>query len=77
VLLVRRGRAIAHKETMLTAGMCLVGCAYNFVWFHESLQLPSPKGSSHKWWERTPAMTAGLTDHPWTMTALLSYQVPL
>jgi hypothetical protein len=27
--LVRRGRAIAHIETTLTAGMYWVGCAYN------------------------------------------------
>jgi transposase-like protein len=77
VVLVRRGRALAHKETVLTAGMFLVGCAYNFVWLHESLRLPAPEGSNSKWLQRTPAMAAGLTDHPWTMTELLSYQIPL
>ncbi len=75
--LVRRGRALAHKEVMLQAGMCLVGCAYNFCWEHESLRLPAPEGASQKWQERTPAMAAGLTDHCWTMLELLSYQVPL
>jgi uncharacterized membrane protein (UPF0136 family) len=75
--LVRRGRALAHKEAMLQAGMCLVGCAYNFCWYHESLRLAAPEGASHKWQERTPAMAAGLTDHRWTMLELLSYQVPL
>ena len=34
----RRGRAIAHTATMLTAGMDLVGCAYNFCWLHQSLR---------------------------------------
>ncbi len=77
VPLVRRGRALLHKETVLTASMYLVGCAYNFVWCHDSLRLAAVQGSSHKWQERTPAMAAGLTDHPWTMTELLSYQVPL
>lgn len=77
VVLVRRGRAIARKETMLAAGMYLVGCAYNFVWYHDSLRLPAPEGSSHKWLERTPAMAAGLTNHQWTMIELLSYQLPL
>lgn len=77
VPLVRRGRALAHKETVLSAGMYLVGCAYNFVWRHESLRLRAPDGSTHKWLERTPAMAAGLADHPWTMRELLSYQVPL
>lgn len=75
--LVRRGRAIAHKESMLRAGMYLVGCSYNFCWYHESLRLAAPGGATHKWQERTPAMAAGLTDHRWTMLELLRYQVPL
>jgi transposase-like protein len=75
--LVRRGRAIAHTEAALTAGMWLVGCAYNFCWLHESLRLAAPIGASWKWQERTPAMAAGLTDRRWTMRELLRYQVPL
>ncbi|TAK31581.1 MAG: IS1 family transposase [Chloroflexota bacterium] len=77
VALVRRGRALLHKEAGLTAGMYLVGCAYNFVWYHESLRAVAPAGASHKWQERIPAMAAGLTDHRWTMFELFSYQVPL
>lgn len=73
----RRGRALAHKEAVLTAGMYLVGCAYNCCWSHESLRLATPEGASPKWQERTPAMAAGLTDHRWTMVELLGYQVPL
>ncbi len=75
--LVRRGRALAHKAATLQAGMFLVGCAYNFCWYHESLRQPAPEGASRKWQERTPAMAAGLTDHRWTMLELLSYQIPL
>ena len=75
--LVRRGRAIAHKVETLTAGMYLVGCAYNFCWTHDSLRVLAPAGTGRKWQERTPAMAAGLTDHCWTMRALLGYQVPL
>src|SRR5215210_6884187 len=74
--LVRRGRAIARTETWLTAGMWLVGCAYNFCWCHASLRLAAPAGSGRRWQERTPAMAAGLADHPWTMGELLGYQVP-
>jgi transposase-like protein len=77
VALVRRGRAIARTEAALTAGMYLVGCAYNFVFTHESLRLAAADGAGCKWQERTPAMAAGLTDHPWTMAELLGYQVPL
>jgi transposase-like protein len=75
--LVRRGRAIAHKMETLTAGMYLVGCAYNFCWAHGSLRVLAPAGTGRKWQERTPAMAAGLTDHPWTMHELLRYQIPL
>ena len=77
VPLVRRGRALAHKEAVLSAGMYLVGCAYNFCWYHESLRLAGPQGNGRKWQERTPAMAAGLADHRWSMLELLSYQVPL
>jgi transposase-like protein len=75
--LVRRGRAIAHTEAVLTAGMWLVGCAYNFCWRHESLRIAAPVGACWKWQERTPAMAAGLTNHRWTMQELMGYQVPL
>jgi transposase-like protein len=75
--LVRRGRAIAHTEAILTAGMWLVGCAYNFCWLHQSLRVAAPAGAPWKWQERTPAMAAGLTEHRWTMRELLCYQVPL
>jgi transposase-like protein len=75
--LVRRGRAIAHKSDTLTAGMYLVGSAYNFCWTHDSLRRLAPVGSGRKWQERTPAMAAGLTDHPWSLHELLRYQVPL
>ncbi len=74
--LVRRGRAIARTEGWLTAGMWLVGCADNFCWCHDSLRLAAPAGSGRRWQERTPAMAAGLADHPWTMGELLTYQVP-
>ncbi len=75
--LVRRGRAIARTDAALMAGMWLVGCAYNFCWCHDSLRLAAPLGTGRRWQERTPAMAAGLTDHPWTMAELLGYRVPL
>src|ERR687898_66185 len=75
--LVRRGRALAHTATALTAGMYLVGGAYNFCWLHESLRVAAPAGAPWKWQERTPAMAAGLTNHRWTMSELVGYQVPL
>ena len=74
--LVRRGRAIAHTEALLSAGMWMVGVSYNLCWYHDTLRERAPSGAPLNWEERTPAMAAGLTDHQWTMAELLSYQVP-
>lgn len=62
--LVRRTRAGAHKRCTLEAGMWLVGSCYNLLWAHRGLE----EGC-------TPAMTAGLTDHRWTMEELLAFPV--
>ncbi len=75
--LTRRGRAIARTEAALTAGMWLVGTAYNFCWPHDSLRLLAASGAPRKWHQRTPAMAAGLADHPWTIDELLRFQIPL
>jgi len=49
-------------------------CA-NFVRPHRSLRAPAPAGSGPKrWLPRTPAMAAGLSDHVWTMDALLTFR---
>jgi len=48
--------------------MFLVGTVYNFCTPHASLSQAQ---------QTTPAMAAGITDHAWTMQALLSFQVPL
>jgi hypothetical protein len=75
--LVRRGRAIVRGEAVLTGWMDLVGCADNFCGNHDSLRVAALPGKGLKWRDRTPAMAAGLTDHPWTMSELLSSPIPL
>jgi len=72
--LARRTRALAQQITHLTAGMYLVGTVDNFCWEHQSLRVRRV-GPGRTWVERTPAMTAGLTDHCWTLHELLTYQV--
>ena len=74
--LTRRGRAIAHTQGLVRAGMWLVGASYNFCTYHASLRECAPSGATKKWTERTPAMAAGLSDHRWTLKELLQYQVP-
>jgi hypothetical protein len=39
------------------------------------LRLLLPKGR-RKWVKRTPAMAAGLTDHPWTIRELALFRTP-
>jgi len=57
---------------------------YHLVLPHHSLRsvLPEPlatrgTGSEKRWQSVTPAMVAGLTDHVWTTSELLSYRVPV
>ena len=57
---------------------------YHLVLPHASLrrELANPEpsrghGSERRWCPVTPAMAAGLTDHVWTTTELLSYRVPM
>jgi hypothetical protein len=75
--LVRRGRAIAHTEAVLTAGLGLVGWVYHFCGRQTRLRLRAPAGACWKWQERTPAMAAGLTHQRGTMRERLGDQVPL
>lgn len=56
---------------------------YNFCLPHLSLRerLPHPvatkgTGSPKKWSQRTPAMSAGLTDHVWDVQELLLFRIP-
>jgi transposase-like protein len=74
--LTRRGRALAHTQTLVSAGMWLMGTSSNFCTYHQSLRERAARGASYKWEERTPAMAAGLSDHRWTLSELLMYQVP-
>lgn len=75
--LTRRTRTLAQQPDTLRAGMYIVGCFYNLCDFHHSLRLRLWVGShGYRWVQRTPAIAAGLTDHPWTVTELLRYRVP-
>ena len=58
-------------------------CYYNFCLPHASLRQPLPQpepthgsGSAMQGRPCTPAMAAGLTDHPWILRDLLDYRVP-
>ncbi len=75
--LARRTRALARRPATLTAGMYVVGCLYNLCSFHHSLRLKlSVATYGHHWVPCTPALAAGLTDHRWTVSEVLTFRVP-
>ena len=49
---------------------------YNFIKPHKSLRLKIDSGN-RKWFQRTPAMAEGLTDHIWSLKELLTFRVPV
>ncbi len=66
--LTRRGRALARRTLTRQHGRYLIGTVYHFCTPHA--RLPPTSGGT------TPAMAAGITDHCWTVQALLSFHVP-
>ncbi len=64
-----------RQMPMLEHAMYLVGTFYNFCSEHQSLRQCCYE-SDRKWWQRTPAMAAGITDHCWSMAELMLFRVP-
>jgi transposase-like protein len=73
--LVRRRRTPAQGTPLVESGLHLLRLAYNFCWAHESLRLRAI-GTGCRWVERTPAMAAGLADHPYHLADLLRMPAP-
>ncbi len=67
-VLTRRRRALARRTLTLQHGRCLIGTVDNFC--------PPPASWRCAGGVTTPAMAAGITDHGWTVRALLSLHVP-
>jgi IS1 family transposase len=81
--LTRRTNGFSKELTWFEKQLWLSLAYYHFVLPHHSLRraLPEPQptrgsGSPQRWQPVTPAMAAGITDHIWTTTELLSYRVP-
>jgi hypothetical protein len=79
----RRGLTFSKKRQYLKWHLNLAIACYHFVRPHRGLRrrLPEPvptkgNGSPKKWDKRTPAMSAGLTDHIWSIQELLTFRVP-
>ena len=81
--LTRRTNGFSKEITWFEKQLWLSLAYYHFVLPHHSLRqplaVPEPTrgtGSPRRWKPVTPAMAAGITDHVWTTTELLSYRVP-
>jgi len=79
----RRTLCFSKKREYLISHLHLALAYYHFTRCHASLRIPLPeplptrgRGSPKKWQPRTPAMAAGLTDHPWSLRELLMHPVP-
>jgi transposase-like protein len=74
--LTRRTRHSLKHQVALEGGVFLMGCVYNFCTPHRSLaQVLYLSPLRRRWFKRTPAMAAGLTDHCWTLTDLLKFKI--
>ena len=79
----RRVKTLCQGEASLRDQLALFQVYHNFVLPHASLRRPLPypaathgRGSARVWRPYTPAMTAGLTDHVWSLKEVLLYRVP-
>ena len=82
--LTRKTNGFSKELSWLEKQLWLSLAYYHLVLPHDSLRqpvaVPEPtrgNGSPRQWRPVTPAMAAGMTDHVWTTTALLSYRVPV
>ena len=79
----RRVNTLWKGEDGLQHQLVVFQSYHNFVLPHttvrQPLLIPEPtngRGSARRWRPCTPAMAAGLTDHVWTLRAVLMCRVP-
>jgi IS1 family transposase len=79
----RRVATLCKGEAGLRQQLGLYHVYYNFCLPHASIRHPllPPEpthgtGSAKRWQPQTPAMAAGLTDHVWSLRAILLFRVP-
>lgn len=69
--LTRKGLTFAKSGRWLKAKFAICVSFYNFIRPHETLS----RGEDRIFRPKTPAMVAGITNHPWTINELLGYKV--
>lgn len=77
--LSRKTNAFSKYIEMLNHQVAFYRVYTNFVKKHSSLREQINKkvvgNVRRKWWHRTPAMSAGITDHVWDLRELLTFKV--
>jgi IS1 family transposase/transposase-like protein len=82
--LTRRTNGFSKEIAWFEKQLWLSMAYYHLILPHHSLRQPlnTPEptrgtGTPQRWKAVTPAMAAGITDHVWTTTELLSYRLPV
>ena len=75
---IRKTMNFSKTMKMHTKALDLFQAWYNFIKPHDSLKLRIDSGN-RKWFQRTPAMAEGITDHIyiWSLKELLTFRVPV
>lgn len=72
--LARKTLGFSKNRRELQHALDFIDAHDNFVKPHRGLRVRAALDSNRRWLLRTPAMAAGLTDHPWTLEELLCYR---
>lgn len=72
--LARKTLGFSKNRRELQRALDYIDAHANFVKPHQSLRERASPDSGRRWVPRTPAIAAGLTDHPWTLEELLCYK---
>ena len=73
---IRKTMNFSKTMKMHTKAFDLFQAWYNFVKPHKSLRLKIDSGN-RKWFQRTPAMAEGITDHIWNLKELFTFKIPV
>jgi hypothetical protein len=73
---IRKGMNFSKIMKMHTKAFDLFQAWYNFIKPHKSLRLKI-NSKNRKWFQRTPSMAEGITDHIWNLKELLTFRTPI
>lgn len=74
--LTRKTYGFSKRVDMLEGHINVISATYHLCRYHHGLKEPLPvQTQRRKWYHRTPAMAAGITDHKWTIMELLRYPI--